>query len=113
MEKAVSLLKQRAARHWAALVLAVAVGVVYGLHHIVLVREVLDAGVAYHPLVVNEDEAMFTGPKAHAAEMGEIVDMFQRPHRDDDIKYFPHILDILFSKKRFLCQYVSRATAMA
>lgn len=59
--------------HKTALMLCIAVSAVYGLHHLVLLRAAHIQGVQYHPLVVNEDEAMFTAPKAHAAHMGEIV----------------------------------------
>ena len=97
MERMIFSLWGWVGRHWAALVLCLAVGLVYGLHHMVLLGAARDAGLGYHPLVVNEDEAMFTGPKAHAAEMGEVIvgDFNVAEYKDTRIYVLPFLSPLI------------------
>lgn len=93
----ISLVKRWAARHWVALVLGLAVAAVYGMHHGALWSAAREAGVGYHPLVINEDEALFTGPKAYAAEMGEIIvgDFNVAEYKDTKVYVLPFLSPLI------------------
>lgn len=79
--------------HRYALILAFLVSILYGAHHIVISQQLATQNQGYHPIVINEDEALFTGPKAHAAEMGEIVvgDFNVAEYRDTRIYVLPFL----------------------
>lgn len=111
MEAGIIVLKQWAARHWIALVLCLGVSLVYGMHHAALWRTARDAGLGYHPLVINEDEALFTGPKAHAAEMGEIIvgDFNVAEYKNTRIYVLPFLSPLIMGNIARLTGSIERA----
>mgnify|MGYP001617082769 CR=1 FL=1 len=98
-------------RHKVAIALSIAVGLLYGAHHIVLSRHFAAQNQSYHPLVVNEDEALFTGPKAHAAEMGEIIvgDFNTYEYKDTRIYVLPFLSPLIMGNLARLTGSIERA----
>lgn len=86
-----------ASRHKAAIAMGITVSMVYGMHHVALWRAAREQGLRYHPLIVNEDEALFTGPKAHAAEMGEVIvgDFNVAEYKDTRIYVLPFLSPLI------------------
>ncbi len=106
-----SKIKQGTAAHLAVLVLCIAVSAVYGMHHLVLLRAAQTRGLHYHPIIVNEDEALFTGAKAHAAQMGEIIvsDFNTVEHKDTRLYVLPFLSPLIMGSIARVTDSIERA----
>jgi len=98
-------------RHKIALVLCIAVSAVYGMHHLVLSHAAATQGLHYHPIVVNEDEALFTGAKAHAAQMGKIIvsDFNAVEYKDANLYVLPFLSPLIMGNLARLTGSIERA----
>lgn len=101
----------RAHTHIIAIVFSIAVGMIYGMPHIILFSAAQEQGLRYHPVVVNEDEALFTGPKAHAAEMGEIIvgDFNVAEYKDTRLYVLPFLSPLIMGNLARLTGSIERA----
>lgn len=106
-----SKMQRRATAHWPVLMLCIAISMVYGMNHVVLLRAAETQGTQYHPIVVNEDEALFTGAKAHAAQMGNIIvsDFNAFEYKDTHLYVLPFLSPLIMGNLARLTGGIERA----
>lgn len=93
------------AHHKYIFVAACMIAIIYGFHHIAISSHLHRENQEYHPILVNEDETLFTAPKAQAAFLGNYIvgDFNTFEHRDE----LPYVLPFL---NPFLMGMLARLT---
>jgi len=59
--------------HKTAVILLFLIILIYGGHHLIISNLLKNQGIEYHPILVHEDEALFTAPKAQAVFLGDWI----------------------------------------